>query len=93
MEAMRAGVPIVLTDVVGNRDAVEDGLSGFVVAPEDPDALAEAMLRLLDDDALRARMGRAARDRVGERFDVRVVAQRLAAVYDQACTTRRPVRS
>jgi glycosyltransferase involved in cell wall biosynthesis len=81
MEAMRAGAPVVLTDVTGNRDAVEDGKSGFIVPPDDPERLATAISRLLDDASLRTDLADAATHRLVERFDIRVVAAQLLGVY------------
>jgi glycosyltransferase involved in cell wall biosynthesis len=81
MEAMRVGTPVIVTDVVGNCDAVEPGRSGLVVPPEDPQALADAINLLLRDPALRRRMGDAGRARLVERFDVRVAAAALTDLY------------
>ena len=95
MEAMRAGTPVVLTDVVGNRDAVEDGTSGFIVPVDAPEALADRVVRLLDDAALRQRFSAAATDRLSQRFDIRSAAARLRDVYLQAarCPRRAGSRS
>jgi len=81
LEAMRAGTPVVLTDVVGNRDTVVDDESGLVVAPDDPEALAAAVNRLLGDRWLRRRLAAAGRKRVAVRFDVRLMVDRLAVLY------------
>jgi glycosyltransferase involved in cell wall biosynthesis len=84
LEAMRAGTPVVLTDVVGNRDVVEPGRSGLLVAPDDAAALATAVSRLLLDPALRRELGDAARGRIAERFDVRRMASSLTGLYREA---------
>jgi glycosyltransferase involved in cell wall biosynthesis len=81
LEAMRAGTPVVLTDVVGSRDAVEDGVSGRLVAPGDPRALGDAVADLLDDPVERARLGAAGRARVEADFDLRRMATALEQVY------------
>jgi glycosyltransferase involved in cell wall biosynthesis len=81
LEAMRAGTPVVLTDVVGNRDAVEHGESGVLVPPARPDLLGAAVAALLEDDAERARLGAAGRVRVRARFDVRATGAALDALY------------
>jgi glycosyltransferase involved in cell wall biosynthesis len=81
LEAMRAGTPVVLTDVVGNRDVVEHGISGFLV-PEHPlDGLVRAVDDLLTDPARRAEIGAAGRARVRDRFDVRKTGGAVARVY------------
>ena len=81
LEAMRAGVPVVLTDVVGNRDVVETGRSGFLVPEDDTEAMAHVVHDLLADRAHRDAVGEAGRARVRERFDVVSTGRALAAVY------------
>jgi len=61
MEGMAAGLPMIVTDAGGNAELVKDGERGYVVAPERPDALAQAMLRTIADPARARRMGEAAR--------------------------------
>ncbi len=77
-----AGVPQVAGDSGGASEAVVDGETGFVVEPTDVDAVAAALQRLLDDDALRARMGTAGRTRAVEQFDYDRLAPRLAAAIE-----------
>ena len=82
LEAMRAGTPVVVSDVVGNRDVVEDGVSGFVVAPQDPVAAAARVVDLLDQPETGRLMGQAGRLRVADHFDVREMGRRTKALYD-----------
>jgi glycosyltransferase involved in cell wall biosynthesis len=89
LEAMRAGTPVVLTNVVGNRDTVEDGRSGILVPPDDPGALAAAMLRVLSDEHLRKKLAEAGQARISTRFDVRMMAGRLTALY-QSFANKKP---
>jgi len=81
LEAMRAGTPVVLTDVVGNRDVVEPGRSGFLVAEHDPVALADTVLELLLDPDLRHAVGQSGTQRIRERFDLTKTGPALRAVY------------
>jgi glycosyltransferase involved in cell wall biosynthesis len=81
LEAMRAGVAVVLTDVVGNRDAVEHGTSGVLVPPGRPDLLGAAIVELLRDPDRRERLAAAGRARVAERFDVREAGAALDRLY------------
>ena len=76
-------------------DAVEDGTSGFIVPVDAPEALADRVVRLLDDAALRQRFSAAATDRLSQRFDIRSAAARLRDVYLQAarCPRRAGSRS
>src|SRR5207245_5777728 len=70
LEAMAAGRPVVATRVGGLPELIEDGLTGLLVPPDDPAALAAALARLAADPALRARMGQAARERAAACFPV-----------------------
>lgn len=83
LEAMRAGAACVLTDVVGSRDAIEHGVSGLLVPPADPGALAAGISLLLRDDALRRRLADAGRERVQACFDVSAMGASLDALYDE----------
>jgi glycosyltransferase involved in cell wall biosynthesis len=87
LEAMRAGTPVVLTDVVGNRDTIADGVSGLLVPPDDPGPLAAAVERLLGDPGLRERLGAAGRARFASRYDVGRMADRLEALYRALVST------
>jgi len=80
-EAMACELPVVATSVGGLPEVVADGSTGLLAPPSDPDALAEAIIRLARDVDLRTQMGRAGRARVKDRFDIRVTAQRLQQIY------------
>ena len=81
LEAMRAGTAVVLTDVVGSRDAVVDGVSGRLVPPGRPDLLGAAVAELLHDRSERERLGAEGRARVVDRFDVRTMGTALDELY------------
>jgi glycosyltransferase involved in cell wall biosynthesis len=83
LEAMRAGTAVVLTDVVGNRDAVVDGESGVLVEQDDVAGLAARVAELLADGDRRRVMGEAAQRRVAAEFDRAVAGRRLAALYEE----------
>ena len=76
IEAMLTGLPVVTTDIRGPREQVVDGQTGFLVPPATIAPLAQALARLTDDAALRARMGEAARVRALSLFDESVVLTR-----------------
>jgi glycosyltransferase involved in cell wall biosynthesis len=84
VEAMAAGTPVVATTVSGIPELVEDGINGLLVAPEEPEALADALLRLHDDPDLGTRLRAAARAAVSERFDGDRLAGELAALFEEA---------
>jgi len=81
LEAMRAGVPVVLSDVVGNHDTVVDGVSGFLVPFGDAGGAARVIVRLLDDAVVRAAVVAAAASRLRAEFDARLMGARHAALY------------
>ncbi len=82
LEAMASGLPCVTTEVgTGTSWIVQDGVSGLVVPPRDPAALAAAINRLLADAGLRRRMGQAGRERVEREFSEQVMVERIMEVY------------
>ena len=81
VEAMAAGLPVVSTAVSGIPELVRDGENGLLVPPEDPGALASALLRLATDGSLRQRLAAAGRETVAERFDGDVLARRMAGLF------------
>lgn len=70
LEAMQLGIPVVSTPIAGIPEAVIDGRSGLIVQPDDVDALAAALERLLGDPALRDQLAAGAREVIAERFDL-----------------------
>jgi glycosyltransferase involved in cell wall biosynthesis len=78
LEGMASGLPMIVTDVGGNAEAVLDGESGIVVPPHDPVHLADAIVRLANDPPLRARLGDAGRRRMAEHFSL----DRSIGAYD-----------
>lgn len=70
IEAMTQGLPVVATDVGALRDQVTDGVDGFLVDSGDAAALGERLVRLADDPALRAELGRRARERASAEFTI-----------------------
>ena len=80
-EAMQHGRPIVASSVGGPLDTVEHGRTGFLVAPGDVDALSGAMQALVDDPALRERMGTLAREETQRRFSADIVVPQFEAFY------------
>jgi glycosyltransferase involved in cell wall biosynthesis len=81
LEAMACGLPIVATRVGGTPEVVADGVTGLLVPPRDPAALASALLRLHRDEAATQRLGRAGRDRVEQDFDIRRMVASYEALY------------
>jgi glycosyltransferase involved in cell wall biosynthesis len=89
LEAMATGVPVVATDVGGVREIVEHGVSGLVVPPRDPEALAVAVDRLLSDRKLSERVAATARRAVVERYGVDRCADAHAHAFNLAIAATR----
>jgi glycosyltransferase involved in cell wall biosynthesis len=81
IEAAAAGAPIVTTDTPGCRDTVQHGISGYLCPARCPDDLAEAMVRIIEDPDSIERMGREGRRLAVERFDEKIVLDKLLALY------------
>jgi glycosyltransferase involved in cell wall biosynthesis len=84
LEAMAHGLCVVAGHVGGVPELVDDGRTGFLVPPDDVEALVAALRKVLLDPALRADLGAAARRRVRAEFDVDVVWRRIDALYQEA---------
>lgn len=81
LEGMACGLPVIATSVGGNPHLVEDGVSGLLVPPQDPDALANAMSTLAASPEARQRMGAAARDRSENAFSLQHMVYAFDRMY------------
>lgn len=81
LEYMAAGVPAVATDVGGNRELVDHGLTGILVPPGDDEAIAQGIIELLEDEPWRRRIGEAARQVVRDRYDWSVKIKEIECYY------------
>jgi glycosyltransferase involved in cell wall biosynthesis len=81
IEAGAMGLPCIVTDVRGCREAAEDGFNGLLVPPRQVEPLAAAILRLHDDAELLSRMATNARVRAEAKFDERRVVEQILNVY------------
>lgn len=87
-EAMALAKPVIASAVAGNPELVEDGVSGLLVPPRDPAAAAAALTRLLEDVALRRRLGEGGRDRVRAGFSAEARLDRMEGLYRQLIAER-----
>ncbi len=87
LEALASGLPAVVTDVGGNREAVRDGREGFLCGPG-AEELAEWIMRILGDSGLRERMSKNARERAME-FSLEQMANQTAAFYHRLFSQKR----
>ncbi len=85
---MAAALPMVATDVGGNREAIIEGETGFLVPPRDPEALADRILRLLDDRELGRRMGKAGRQRIETTFSLQRMVTETEHFYKRLLEER-----
>jgi glycosyltransferase involved in cell wall biosynthesis len=88
LEAMAAGLPLVVSDVSGVGEAFGDDECGIRVPPGEAPALAAAIRLLADQPQRRRDLGIAAKRRVAAEFDVQAMTARLASVYEQALAGR-----
>jgi len=89
LEAMATGRPVIAPRAAAMPEIIDNGATGLLVAPNDPRALADAILRLLADRQERERMGRAARQAVVARFNERRRAELTLAAYREALDRKR----
>jgi glycosyltransferase involved in cell wall biosynthesis len=87
LEAMAMRRPVVVTAVGGNPTVVEESVSGYLVDYPDAPAMAARVARLLNDPALRSRVGQAARNRVVERYSARSMVGQMEGLYDRLTGT------
>ncbi len=80
---MAASLPVVATDVGGNAEAVKDGLTGFVIPPEDPVALSAAIIRLISDPSQAREMGIAGKSLAGQMFTTEAMMGRIVSTYKE----------
>jgi glycosyltransferase involved in cell wall biosynthesis len=91
LESAAVGKPIVASAIGGLKDVVVDGETGLLVPPGDPDALAGAIRRLIDDRELRLRLG-AEGEKRAEKFSPEAVVPRFESAYRDALAARRSRR-
>ena len=83
IEALAAGKPIVATDIEGNREVVDNGITGLIVPPADPDALADALVLLALDRGRARTLSENARSAANERFSETRMVTDILATYDR----------
>ncbi|RLB03697.1 MAG: hypothetical protein DRG83_06440 [Deltaproteobacteria bacterium] len=88
LEAMAASKPVVATNVGGNPEVVENGKTGLLVPPRNPQKIAEAIVSLLNDEDRRIRMGEAGLRRVKERFSISKMLREYEEVYHEVLHRR-----
>jgi glycosyltransferase involved in cell wall biosynthesis len=82
VEGMACGLPAIAVGAYGPAEIVDDGRTGWLVPPDDEDALADALVEAVNDEGERRRRGDAAREVAAERYSWPALAERVAALYD-----------
>lgn len=80
---LAAGLPIVATKVGGLPEVIRNGVSGILVPPRDPDAFAEAVIRLAGDETERRRLGAAGQRFIDEEYSLKAATRRVERVYEE----------
>lgn len=88
LEAMATGLPTVVTNVGGNSDLVQDGITGFLFQPREVDSLATKLSLLVKSTHLRRLVGAAARQRALRKFDLALMVQRYRELYRDLASRR-----
>jgi glycosyltransferase involved in cell wall biosynthesis len=88
-EAMACGTPTVATEIGAYKEIVEHGVSGWLVPPSNPQALAEAIRMMWNDASLRQRLSAGGRQRIEQKFNWRKAAEETLAVYEEIVPPRR----
>jgi glycosyltransferase involved in cell wall biosynthesis len=83
VEGMACGLPVIAVNNHGPATIVDDGETGLLVPPDDEDAMAEALVRIVNDNDKRKRMGENAYLRSRERYSWPALAERVAETYDE----------
>ena len=92
-EAMSAGLPIIASNVGGIPVLVKDGGNGILVGERDPDALAVAMMKLIDDQTLRKEYGERSRRIIERNVNYELVAAHFSALYEAIALKKMPAES
>lgn len=83
LEKMAMGLPMIVTDIGGNSEAVEDGVNGFVIPPNDSTSLANSIIHLYEKPGTRKKMGVASRKRVEEKFSIQKMIDEHNLYYNK----------
>jgi glycosyltransferase involved in cell wall biosynthesis len=88
VEGMACGLPALAVDAHGPATIVDPGETGWLVPPDDEDAMCDALVEAVNNDAARVRMGEAAYKRSRARYSWPALAERIARVYDEVVAGR-----
>ena len=85
MEAMAVGLPVIATNIAGTSELIEDGRTGILVRPSDPQAIADAVIRMMQDFPFRLRAAELGRKKVIDEFEINKETERLNECLLESC--------
>jgi len=88
LEMMASGLPVIGTSVNAIGESIQDGITGFVIPPNDPNSLSEALIKLIDNPDLRKNMGQAGRQRIKNELSIERMVERTEEIYHQVLCQR-----
>jgi len=88
LEALSCGLPVIATTVGGAEDVLVHNHSGWLIPPDAPEQMREALFALLGDDALRERLGKNARQKMVDEYALPVIVKKVRAMYDEILARR-----
>ena len=83
LEALSTGLPVLATSVGGTPDVIRHEVDGYLIPPDDRQAIKRGLLLLLSDETLRARLGKSGRTRILSDYSLEFVAERLGRLYEK----------
>jgi len=83
MEAMASGKPVIITNIKGNNELVVDGRTGFLVAPNDYDELANRIVAVLKNKKLANNLGTSGRLRIKQNYNIQSYVEKIENIYDK----------
>jgi glycosyltransferase involved in cell wall biosynthesis len=89
MEAMAVGLPVIATNIAGTSELIDDGKTGILVRPSDPEALVNAVVRMIDDYPFRLCAAEQGRKKIEDEFDINKETAKLKAYFAQSCEPMR----
>jgi glycosyltransferase involved in cell wall biosynthesis len=87
LEAMSFGIPVITSDIYAMNEIIEDGKDGFLIPPGNLNALLEKMSILIEDKALREKMGRDAKNKILQKFNPGILGRNLKQIYETCLDT------
>ena len=92
-EAMAMQIPVITSDICGIQELVEDGVSGILVPPKNPEAIADGIKKLLKNSKLRERMGKEGRKKIEKDFNIKTEFKKLEKIFQEVVNERKRIKN